>query len=130
MGNNCRFALICKFFEPRMINCRFIGICKFFELVVDEPTKLREEIFGPKKKKAGRPKKNKPGVRIKGLTTSEEDIKHIRGLLKSERRRGRLNEEQVAALDEIGKTRYNALTDGQKEQLVNIYYGPRRKKNG
>ena len=117
--NNCKFAVICKFYEPVRVD-------------VENDDSHKIEIILPKKrggyKKGG--KLGKAGKKITNLSTSKEDIRRIRMMLTQEKKRGRLDENQAAALDSIGKTNYENLTDGQKEQLLDIYYGPRRTKNG
>jgi len=128
-----------------MNNCKFAPICKFFEFELGEDERLEKANLlekvrllekAPKKvlpKKRGGDKKGKigkAGKKITNLSTSKEDIRRIRMMLTQEKKRGRLDENQVAALDSIGRTNYENLTDGQKEQLLNIYNGPRRTKNG
>ena len=112
-----------------MCKCKFVAICKFFEPISVKEQKQLVKIEIPAPKKRGGYKKRKlgkAGKKITNLSTSKEDIKHVRGLLKQERKRGRLDENQVAALDFIGKTNYENLTEGQKEQLLDIYNGSRR----
>ena len=118
--NNCKFAVICKFFEPGKEGQPPLVLKSIPKIEIHLPKKRG----GYKKGKIG-----KAGKKITNLSTSKEDIRRIRMMLTQEKKRGRLDENQVAALDSIGRTNYENLTDGQKEQLLNIYNGPRRTKN-
>lgn len=72
------------------------------------------------KKKRGKKRRGKYGPRLASKYTDAE-IKVMRVKLSTLKYADKLTDMQVAALDEIGQTRTPNLSDGQREQIVNIY---------